>query len=127
MGDHFNFKQEVLSKYDSEIYDMLCDSFCQMPIAALVDDRILAIHAGISPSIVKDGLQGIENINRFKEVNTDQVFIDLLWSDPADEKKQGTDFTFKPNVQRKCSTTYGKQSINEFLELNDLLCIVRAH
>jgi serine/threonine-protein phosphatase 2B catalytic subunit len=99
-----------------------------MPIAALVEDRILAIHGGISPSIVKDGLQGIARIDRFCEVNTSQVFTDLLWSDPADEKKYGTiDFTFKPNVQRKCSNSYGKQSINEFLESNDLLCIVRAH
>ena len=30
-------------------------------------------------------------------------------------------------MQRKCSVNYGASAVNEFLDKNDLLCIVRAH
>lgn len=30
-------------------------------------------------------------------------------------------------MNRKCSVNYGSKAVNEFLEENDLLCIVRAH
>ena len=55
------------------------------------------------------------------------MLIDLLWSDPADCQKTSVDFNFKRNMNRKCSVNYGSQAVNDFLEQNDLLCIVRAH
>ena len=64
MSEHFNFKQEVLTKYDHDVYERLMDSFNCMPIAAIVDERILAVHGGISQELITDGLQAIEKIDR---------------------------------------------------------------
>jgi diadenosine tetraphosphatase ApaH/serine/threonine PP2A family protein phosphatase len=86
MSNHFNFKSECLAKFDEEVFSCIMDSFECLPIAALVDDRILGIHGGISPSMVEKGLSVINKIDRFAEVSDDPTFVDLLWSDPADGK-----------------------------------------
>lgn len=65
MSSHFNFKSECLRKYDEELFEQFMDSFESLPIAALVDDRILAIHGGISPLLVRDGLNAVNSIDRF--------------------------------------------------------------
>lgn len=49
LAEHFNFRSEILQKYDEEIYEVLMESFDHLPLAALVDNKILAVHGGISP------------------------------------------------------------------------------
>jgi serine/threonine-protein phosphatase 2B catalytic subunit len=56
MSEHFNFKQEVLTKYDHEVFEMFVESFSAMPISAIVDERIFAVHGGISEKLIEDGL-----------------------------------------------------------------------
>lgn len=36
MTSHFTFREEVLSKYDEEVYESVCESFMTLPLAALV-------------------------------------------------------------------------------------------
>jgi serine/threonine-protein phosphatase 2B catalytic subunit len=38
-------------KYNSDIYDLLMDSFDALPIGGVLNDQFLCIHGGISPSI----------------------------------------------------------------------------
>ena len=83
MTQHFNFKTECLNKYDQEVYNAIMDSFDCLPLAALVDDKILAVHGGLIQSMLKFGLDPIEKINRFTEIVKDKEIVDLLWSDPA--------------------------------------------
>ena len=79
------------------------DAFECLPIAALVDDRILAIHGGITPTMLTEGLEPINQIDRFVDVSEDQTFVDLLWSDPSDGKKNAVNIGFTKNLKRKCS------------------------
>lgn len=65
MSEHFNFKQECESKYDKEVYEAIMDSFNTLPIAAIVDGRMLAVHGGLSPELLVDGLRAIERIDRY--------------------------------------------------------------
>lgn len=51
MTDHFTFREETINKFDEEIYDHIMDAFDSMPLAAVVNDRYLAIHGGISPDL----------------------------------------------------------------------------
>jgi serine/threonine-protein phosphatase 2B catalytic subunit len=39
-----------LYKYDQEIYAKIMDSFDFLPLGALINNRFLAIHGGISPA-----------------------------------------------------------------------------
>jgi len=79
------------------------DAFECLPIAALVDDRILAIHGGLSPVLVSDGLDSINEIYRFVDVHEDHMFVDLLWSDPSDGNDTAIDINFTKNLKRKCA------------------------
>jgi serine/threonine-protein phosphatase PP1 catalytic subunit len=51
-----------------------------MPISALVDDKILCMHGGLSPELVN--VNQLQNINRPTEVPENGLLCDLLWSDP---------------------------------------------
>lgn len=62
MTENFNFRAEILHKYDLEVYDLIMDSFDQLPIAALIDNKILAIHGGLSPDLIY--YQDLINLDR---------------------------------------------------------------
>ncbi len=51
LATFFNFKQEVFYKYDSEVFEAFMDSFDSLPLACVLNERFLVIHAGISPDI----------------------------------------------------------------------------
>jgi diadenosine tetraphosphatase ApaH/serine/threonine PP2A family protein phosphatase len=53
MTEHFTFRQEVIGKYDEDMYELIIDSFDCMPLSALVDDKYLLTHGGISPDLIK--------------------------------------------------------------------------
>ena len=58
MTESFTFREEVLQRFDIEVYDLFMDAFDALPIAALIAKKYLAMHGGISPE-----LQKIEQIN----------------------------------------------------------------
>ena len=47
--EHFTFRQEVLSKFDEEVYDLIMSSFDCLPLVAVVNSTYLCMHGGISP------------------------------------------------------------------------------
>jgi len=132
----FNFQDECLYKYDSELYDLIMWSFDCLPISATVNGKFLACHGGLSPDIKT--LKDISDINRFQEIPRQGPFCDLMWSDPYpedEEEEQGastwtvgpktTQFTY--NDTRQCSYFYGVDAVSDFLERNNLTSIIRAH
>jgi serine/threonine-protein phosphatase 2B catalytic subunit len=119
----FNFRQECLYKYDQQVYDVIMTFFDCLPLAALINDRFLAVHGGISPEITC--LEDINAIHRFGEPPSSGPFCDLLWSDPSTDKNQQEDFEF--NTVRNCSYLFSYEAVSEFLEANSLLSIFRAH
>ena len=63
MTEAFTFREEVIDKYDVEVYDYFMEVFDALPIAALVAKKYLAMHGGISPELSK--LEQINAVNRF--------------------------------------------------------------
>jgi serine/threonine-protein phosphatase 2B catalytic subunit len=56
--EHFSFRDEVITKYDEETYDLVMDLFDTLPIAGLVGEKYFAVHGGIGPD-----LKNINNID----------------------------------------------------------------
>ncbi len=51
LATYFNFKQEVLYKYDVEVFNAFMNSFECLPLACVLNERFLVVHAGISPDV----------------------------------------------------------------------------
>jgi len=62
-------------KYCTQVFDLLT-------IAALIDERILCVHGGLSPDVRY--LDNIRTIDRNREIPHEGDFCDLMWSDPDD-------------------------------------------
>jgi len=99
-------------KYCTEVFDLLT-------LAALIDGRVLCVHAGISPDLKT--LDDIRLINRNQEVPHEGGFCDLMWSDP-DTSIDG--WRISP---RGAGWLFGAHVTTEFMAKNNLDLLCRAH
>jgi serine/threonine-protein phosphatase 2B catalytic subunit len=83
MTEYFTFREEVLDKYDSEIYDQILLTFDAMPLIAVVNQEYLCMHGGVSPNM--KNLDEINKMDRFKEVPLEGLLCDIVWSDPIED------------------------------------------
>jgi len=73
LAQFFNFESEVLSKFDADIFDLFIMSFNYLPLCCIMNEKFLAIHAGISPDFIN--LEDIKSLNRFDEPSK----VGLFW------------------------------------------------
>lgn len=115
----YGFYDECRRRYSVKIWKTFCNAFECLPCTAVVDDKIICMHGGLSPELQK--LDQIQNINRPCDVPDTGLLCDLLWSDP-DASSQ----TYQHN-DRGVSYTFGPRVVSEFLRKHDLDLVVRAH
>ncbi|KAL7419327.1 3',5'-cyclic-nucleotide phosphodiesterase (PDEase) (3':5'-CNP) [Cryptotrichosporon argae] len=127
LTDYFTFKLECKHKYSETVYNACMDSFCNLPLAAVMNKQFLCIHGGLSPEL--QTLDDLRGINRFREPPTQGLMCDILWADPLEDfgqEKSPTD-NFVHNHVRGCSYFFTYNAACQFLERNNLLSIIRAH
>ncbi|KAI9696184.1 MAG: 3',5'-cyclic-nucleotide phosphodiesterase (PDEase) (3':5'-CNP) [Bogoriella megaspora] len=126
LTDYFTFKLECKHKYSEAVYDACMDSFCALPLAAVMNKQFLCIHGGLSPEL--HSLEDIKAIDRFREPPTHGLMCDILWADPLEEfGQEKTSEFFIHNHVRGCSYFFSYPAACAFLEKNNLLSIIRAH
>lgn len=126
LTDYFTFKLECKHKYSEKVYDACMESFCSLPLAAVMNKQFLCIHGGLSPEL--NTLDDLRQINRFREPPTHGIMCDLLWADPIEEfGQEKTNECFIHNHVRGCSFFYTYNAACQFLEKNNLLSVIRAH
>ena len=53
MTTHFTFREEVIQKYDSDVYKEIITSFNSMPLCVIADNKYICMHGGISRELKK--------------------------------------------------------------------------
>lgn len=124
---YFNFKQETKYKYNMQVYEAFMTAFDHLPLAAILNQRFLCVHGGLSPDI--QTIEDIKSISRFREPPAGGAMCDLLWSDPMDEEEedQSPEALFLHNDLRGCSFVFSYTAVCQFLRTNNLLSVIRAH
>ncbi|KAI0192149.1 serine/threonine-protein phosphatase 2B catalytic subunit [Astrocystis sublimbata] len=126
LTDYFTFKLECRHKYSEAIYDACMESFCSLPLAAVMNKQFLCIHGGLSPEL--HTLDDLRNVDRFREPPTQGLMCDILWADPLEDfGQEKTNEFFMHNHVRGCSYFFSYHAACNFLEKNNLLSIIRAH
>jgi serine/threonine-protein phosphatase PP1 catalytic subunit len=141
----YGFYDECKRRYSIKLWKIFSDVFNCLPVSALIDEKILCMHGGLSPEL--NSLQQIVDLQRPCDVPDVGLMCDLLWSDPDP----------KVTVSRKCSViawtvssashlttplslslgwaendrgvsfVFGPDVVANFLEEHDLDLCVRAH
>ncbi|KAI9777268.1 MAG: 3',5'-cyclic-nucleotide phosphodiesterase (PDEase) (3':5'-CNP) [Geoglossum umbratile] len=126
LTDYFTFKLECKHKYSEKVYDACMESFCALPLAAVMNKQFLCIHGGLSPEL--HTLEDLKSIDRFREPPTHGLMCDILWADPLEEfGQEKTSEFFVHNHVRGCSYFFSYPAACAFLEKNSLLSVIRAH
>lgn len=73
-------KKKGKRRYTIKLWKTFTDCFNCLPVAALIDEKILCMHGGLSPEL--SNLEQIRRIMRPTDVPDTGLLCDLLWSDP---------------------------------------------
>ncbi|KAG1742425.1 calcineurin A protein [Suillus lakei] len=115
LTEYFAFNLACQHKYSECIYDTYIESFCTLPLAAIMNKQFLCIHGGLSPKL--NTLDDIRVIDRFREPPAHGLMCDILWSEVEDFGQE----------KMKASSMIIYQAACQFSERNNLLSIIRAH
>lgn len=115
----YGFYDECKRRYNVRLWRNFTELFNYLPVAALIDEKILCMHGGLSPDL--RNLSSISEISRPTEIPDSGLLCDLLWSDPD---KEVLDFD---ENDRGVSVVFGEKIVQEFNRKNDLDLIIRAH
>ncbi|KAL6988252.1 protein-serine,threonine phosphatase [Sarracenia purpurea var. burkii] len=115
----YGFYDECKRRFSVRLWRIFTDCFNCLPVAAVIDDKILCMHGGLSPEM--GSLDQIRAIERPVDVPDQGLLCDLLWADP-DRDIQGWG-----ENDRGVSYTFGADKVVDFLKKHDLDLICRAH
>jgi protein phosphatase len=122
----FGFRLECVERLGDQglwVWQRFNSLFNWMPLAAVIDGKILCMHGGIGRSM--EYISEIEALQRPLTMETGGLLLmDLLWSDPTEnDRVEGV----HPNARGPGLVSFGPDRVHRYCEVNDLQLIVRAH
>jgi len=126
-GEECSIRLEEDINNEDSVFQTINKAFTWLPLAAVVENKILCIHGGIGPNITK--VEDLNKVNRpikfiNQPINKEQsIFIESIWSDPAVTE---TETGFKKDVNTDHTYQFGSDVLNKFLDKNDLEIIIRT-
>ncbi|KAK1763703.1 Metallo-dependent phosphatase-like protein [Phialemonium atrogriseum] len=115
----FGFYDECKQLYNILLWKIFTDCFNCMPVAAIIDEQIFAMHGGLSPDL--NSMYQIRRIQRPTDIPVSGLMCDLLNSDPD------KDITGWSENDRGVSLTFGPDVVTRFLQKQDMSLIVRSN
>uniref|UniRef100_A0A8C2ECK5 Serine/threonine-protein phosphatase n=1 Tax=Cyprinus carpio TaxID=7962 RepID=A0A8C2ECK5_CYPCA len=149
MNLRYGFTKEVMQKYKThgrEILQLLQDVFSLLPLATVIDNKVLIVHGGISDKTDLDFLSTVERhkvksalrlpkrtmIYKYKKMLVNyELFhiviicliqvVDILWSDPKNQNGCSL------NSFRGGGCYFGPDVTQALLQKHDLCLLIRSH
>ncbi|KAJ7921159.1 serine/threonine-protein phosphatase [Mycena leptocephala] len=115
----YGFYDECKRRYNIKLWKTFADCFNCLPIAAIIGERILTMHGGLSPDL--QSMDQIRRIMRPTEIPDGGILSDILWSDP-DSYVSGW-----ATNDRGAGFTFGADVVTKFTQKHDLDLICRGH
>ena len=115
----YGFFDECKRRFNIKIWKKFNDLFNIFPITAIIKDKILCMHGGLSPNLLSFDL--LKKIVRPTEIPDSGLLCDLLWSDPDENIEKWGD------NERGVSYTFSEKIVEDFLDKYDLDLICRGH
>jgi len=119
VNENYGFKDECIKRYNINIWNKFVSIFDCLPIAAIINNSIFCVHAGISPKLKT--ISQIDKIKRPIKIPQKGLLCDLMWSDPTIDT---TDFM---ESDRGVSYLFGSNVLNKFMKDNKIDLVIRAH
>ena len=126
VNSEYGFKNECLSKYDIDVFNLIVESYDYYSLTCVIAD-IFCVHGCITK--YHDDYQNLIKMKKPVNQNTNEavlrVMTDLLWSDPC----EGYDYI---NLAEKKSirgnlNCYGKATVDSFCKMKNVNHVFRAH
>jgi len=119
MNQMYGFDGEVKSKYDARMAKLFTEVFNWLPLAHVINNRIMAMHGGLF-SEDNITLDDIRKTSRNHQPPDSGIMCELLWSDPQPQPGRGPS-------KRGVGVQFGPDVTQRFCEANGLDYVVRSH
>lgn len=115
----YGFYDECRRRVSLRAWKLFCNMFDYLPLTALIDNKILCMHGGISKELIN--ISQLKAIKRPLEVPESGLVCDLLWADP------GENLSGWGRNERGVSFIFNSKVLEAFLNNNEIDLICRAH
>ena len=119
LNREYGFYDECKRRYNVKLWKKFVDVFNCLPYSAIVEDKIIFMHGGLSPYL--ENLSQLNEVIRPTDVPDEGLLCDLVWSDPESNLKG-----WETN-DRGVSYTFNERIVDNFLTIHNLEILVRAH
>lgn len=120
----YGFYDECKRRYSTKLWKTFCDVFNCLPVCAIVNDKVICMHGGLSQDMLKPDStvrSEVDQIPRPADIPDSGFLCDLLWSDPSPDS-----LGFGVN-DRGVSVSFGQDIVSTFLKKEGMELVVRAH
>ncbi|NXE65715.1 PPE1 phosphatase, partial [Calcarius ornatus] len=132
MNLRYGFTKEVSKKYKDhwkQILSLLRDVFSWLPLATIIDSKVLILHGGISDTTDLDFLNALERNKVRDHIHVRVILfsfknfaiLDILWSDPRSQNG------CTPNKCRGGGCYFGPDVTAKLFERYNLKMLIRSH
>ncbi|NXO66552.1 PPE1 phosphatase, partial [Phainopepla nitens] len=132
MNLRYGFTKEVSKKYKDHWKQILCllrDVFSWLPLATIIDSKVLILHGGISDTTDLDFLNALERNKVRNHIHVrvilfsfkNFVILDILWSDPRSQNG------CTPNKCRGGGCYFGPDVTAKLFKRYNLKMLIRSH
>ncbi|MEN2975192.1 MAG: metallophosphoesterase [Candidatus Caldarchaeales archaeon] len=120
MNRWYGFMELIYSRFGVELYHHFAELFSNLPYAAIIHKKVLAVHGGLAEGL--ESIDQIKNIPKGELDPHDNIAFQILWNDPSEDVEW-----FAPSWRGGGAKLYGWRAFSQFMEKNNLEMLIRAH